>query len=167
MAKTAELVVPNTAELTAQFIAKCEELKTLAQQLVADHKKETNGELALGNGRLNLTKTALRVAKRRAELIEPYFPVSSLESKVDYYNQVATYTGHLDAVYSILELKRTETGKDIVWYAYRIADILSLKAKFDDEARTELDELNKAIKDLVGTKPATKKSPNETVASKN
>ena len=166
MAKT-DVVVPTTAELTAQFIAKCEELKIIAQQLVADHKKDTDGQLALGTGRLNLAQTALRVAKRRAELIEPYFPVALLESKVDYYNQVATYTGHLDTVYGVLELKRNDTGKDIVWYAYRIADILSLKAKFDDEARTELEELNKAIKDLVGTKPVAKKPTPQTLVSQN
>ena len=167
MAKAAEILMPTTAELTAQFIAKCEELKTLAQQLVADHKKDTNGELVLGNGRLNLTQTALRVAKRQAEVIEPYFPIASLENKADFYNLVATYTGHLDTVYSVLELKRTETGKDIVWYAYRIAEILTLKAKFDDEARTELDELTKAIKDLVGTKAVSKKVTLEMTATKN
>ena len=123
--------------------------------------------MVLGNGRLNLTQTALRVAKRRAELIEPYFPVANLEEKASFHSQIATYTGHLDTVYTVLELKRTDIGKDILWYAYRISDILSLKAKFDDEARTEYDELMKALKELVATKPVAKKTPIETVASKN
>jgi hypothetical protein len=167
MAKTTELVAPTTAELTAQFINKCEELRTIAQQLVADQKKDTNGELILGNGRFNLTQTALRVAKRRADLIEPYFPVANLEDKINFYSHIATYTGHLDAVYTVLELKRSDIGKDILWYAYRIADILSLKAKFDDEARTEFDELTKVIKDLVGTKTLTKKTSLDAPTNKN